>query len=130
MRESSPAKARKANSQGARSCTKSGTSVHHILPLALWARSVWPLKPVANLRALTGRSIRTTKYQLGGRDPSYADVVALLRSEHGFSFLQHLMGDATPAWWRGLSRVRSLASLRKQIAEQQRRLAQLELELD
>ncbi len=130
MRESLRRAPRKANRPGAQSCTRKGTSVHYILPLERWARAVWPQKPVDNLKAITGRSVRTIKYQLRGRPLSRDDIVALLRSEHGFSFLQYLMAGADPLWWKGIVRVRSVATLRRQIAEQQKRLAQLEFEID
>lgn len=131
MRESSAVRAEKANSGSARTCIRKCTPVHQILPFERWAHSVWPVKPASNLRAIMRRSLRTIRYQLSGkRKPDYDDVVALLRSEHGFSFLQHVMGDAHPPWWRGIAKVRSLATMRKQIDEQRRRIEQLELEIE
>jgi hypothetical protein len=92
---------------------------------------LWPVKPANQLRAITGASLRTCKYWLAGRhDPSFADLIALLRSEDGFAVLQHLMADARPAWWRGIVRAKSLSRMRKELEEQRRRIEQLELELD
>lgn len=129
-RESSATLPKKANSGGAKGCTQKGKVLHPILPFERWARSVWPIKPVANLRAVIQRSPRTCKYRLKGLDPDFADVIALLRSEFGFSFLEYLMADAEPAWWRGFRRASGLAAMRKKLAEAQRRIAQLELELE
>jgi hypothetical protein len=130
-RESSAARSKKANPKGARSCPPKGNAVHHMLPFERWARAAWPQDGAKNLGRLIKRSLRTCKYQLAGtRDPSYADVIALLRSEHGFSFLQFMMGDAEPAWWRGIAKARGLASLRKQLADAQRRIAQLEMDFE
>jgi hypothetical protein len=40
------------------------------------------------------------------------------------------MGDAKPKWWRGVQRARSLGTLRKEVAEHNKRIAQLELAID
>ncbi len=84
-----------------------------------------------NYMRLTGKSERAAKYQIAGESqPSYPDIVAILRSEHGFDFLEHVMGDAVPKWWRGVRKARGLGDMRRQLAEQQRRIAQLEMALD
>lgn len=120
-----------SNKSGAQSCTRKCTIVHQILPFERWARSIWPTKPVDVLRSLTRRSLRTCKYWIAGaREPSYADLTALLRSEAGFSLLQHLMGEAKPVWWRGVQKARSLSAMRKELDLQRRRIEQLELNLD
>src|SRR5262245_49883737 len=130
MGESSRGAARAANKRGAQACTPKGTGVHHILPFERWAHSVWPEHHAKQLQRITQRKLRTIKYQLAGRDPSYADIVAVLQSEHGFSFLQFAMADAKPTWWRGIAKARSLSTMRKQLDEQRRRIEQLELSLD
>jgi hypothetical protein len=136
MRESSMAKVRKANLPGAKACTKKGrplhsAAVHKLLPLERWARQVWPIGAPKNLAFLIGRSLRTSKYRLAGAYPlDLDDIVRILRSEHGYSFLQYMMADASPAWWRALGRARGLAAMRKQMAELQRRLAQAEMDFD
>lgn len=105
--------------------------MHHILPFERWAHTAWPLKPSAQLHAITRKSARTIKYWLAGeRAPSYDDLVAILRSEDGFSLLQHLMGEARPKWWRGIAKARSLGAMRRELDAQRRRIEQLELSID
>jgi len=137
MTESSAARARKANLPGAKACTPKGkplhsAPVHKLLPLEQWARQVWPTGGAPkNLARLINRSLRTAKYRLTATYPlDLDDVVRILRSDHGYSFLQFVMGDASPAWWRGLGKARGLAAMRRQMAELQRRLAQAELDFD
>lgn len=92
---------------------------------------MWPYKTPQNVKAVTGRSLRTVKYQLAGAsDLKLSDAVALLRSEHGFSLLAYLMAGAEPFWWRGIIKARNLASTRKALADAQRRLAQMEMDLE
>ena len=80
---------------------------------------------------LTGVSTRTADYRVAGdRKPDYEEIVLVLRSEYGFDFLEHVMGDASPKWWKGVRKARGLGDLRRQLAEQQRRIAQLEMALD
>jgi hypothetical protein len=131
LRESSAQPAKKANLPSAKPCPSKGTPVHHILPFERWARQVWRQDRAKSLSAIIRRSLRTCKYRIKGtRKPDYDDIAALLRSEYGFSFLEHLMGEASPAWWRGIAKAQSLAATRKQLAEAQRRIAQIELEFD
>ena len=80
---------------------------------------------------LTGAKMRTAKHRIAGnRPPDYQELIAILRSEHGFAFLQFIMGGHCPAWWSGVSRAKNLGDMRRQIAQQQRRLAQLEMEIE
>lgn len=126
----SAARQRKSNSQGARACPSKGTDVHQILPFELFLRTIWPHDHAKNYMRLTGAKLRTAKYRLAGRDPDFAEVIAILRSEHGYQFLQHVMGDAHPKWWRGIQHARSLGALRREVAEHNKRIAQLELAID
>lgn len=130
MAESSAALRKSAKGPGARSCTPKCTSVHSILPFELFLRAVWPVDTVKQVGRVTGKSLRAIKYQLAGRDPAYHDIVAIIRSEHGYDFLQHVMGEANPKWWRTVQHARGIGALRKQVAEQSRRIAQLELAID
>lgn len=131
MRAASVARARKSNSPGAKRCTSKCNNLHSILPFELFLRTVWPSDRTKNYMRLTGKSERAAKYQLAGEtQPSYSDIVAILRSEHGFDFLKHVMGEATPKWWKSVRKARGLGDMRRQLADQQRRIAQLEMALD
>lgn len=95
-----------------------------------WARTYWRTKPVENLQHLIGRAPRTCAYYVNGdRDPHYADMVALLRSEAGGSLLEHLMGTARPLWWRDFLKAKNLGTLRRELEEQRKRIAQMEQDL-
>lgn len=131
MRAVESVRAKKSNSPGAKSCTPKCNSLHQLLPFELFLRAVWPTDTAKQFGRVSGKSLRAIKYQLAGEShPSYADIVAIIRSEHGFAFLQHVIGEANPKWWRSVQRARSLGALRKQVAEQSRRIAQLELAID
>lgn len=131
MRTASVARPKKSNSPGAKSCTSKCNTLHHILPFELFLRAVWPSDTAKQASRVTGKSLRAIKYQLAGEShPSYADIVAIIRSEHGFAFLQHVIGEANPRWWRSVQRARSLGALRKEIAEHNKRIAQLELAIE
>jgi hypothetical protein len=131
MSGQSSAAVRKAKQAGARPCTSKCNPLHQILPFELFLRAVWPTDSVKRIARVTGKSDRTIKYQLAGElPPSFTDAVAILRSEHGFEFLQHVMGDTKPKWWRGVQKARGLGDMRRQLAEQQRRIAQLEMAID
>lgn len=95
-----------------------------------WARAFWPIKPVEHLQLLTGRAPRTCKYWAAGeRDPQFPDLVAILHSEAGGSLLEHLMGGARPLWWRDFLKAKNLGTLRRELEEQRKRIAQMEAEL-
>jgi hypothetical protein len=131
MGESSRALARTANKRGSRSCPSKGTNVHLILPFELFLRTIWPHDRAKNYMRLTGARPSTAKHRVSGkRTPDYAEIVVVLRSEHGFAFLRHIMGDAHPKWWRGVQKARGLGEMRRQLLEQQRRIAQLEMAID
>jgi hypothetical protein len=105
--------------------------VHQFLPFELFLRTIWPHDRAKNYMRLTGTGTRTAKYRLSGkRLPDYAEVVAIIRSEHGFEFIQHVIGEANPKWWRSVQRARSLGALRKEVAEHNKRIAQLELAIE
>lgn len=123
--------ARTANKRDAQTCDSTRANVHKILPFELFLREIWPHDRAKNYMRLTGAKSRATQYRLSGeRDPLYQEVVAFLRSEHGFDLLRHVMGDAAPKWWRGVRKARSIGDLRRQQAELHRRLAQVEMALD
>ena len=134
MGAASAGRAKSANSRGVKSGPSKGQKwpekVHRILPFELFLRQIWPQDRTKKYMHLTACAERTAKRRLSGADPDYAEVVAMLRSEHGFEFLEHVMGDASPKWWKGVRKARGLGDMRRQLAEQQRRIAQLEMALD
>lgn len=107
-----------------------GHRVYQILPFELFLRELWPQDRTKNYMRLTGAPQRTAKRRLAGKHPDYSEVVAILRSEYGFQFLKHLMGDARPHWFSGIERAKHLGDLRRQVAQQQRELAQLEMQIE
>jgi hypothetical protein len=105
--------------------------VHHILPFELFLRAIWPHDRAKNYMRITGAKPSTVKHRISGkRTPDYVEIVAILRSDYGYEFLDHVMGDAKPRWWRGVAKARSLSAMRKQLDEQRRRIEQLELTMD
>lgn len=131
MRAVESAARKKSNSPGVRPCTSKSPNVHQFLPFELFLRTIWPHDRAKNYMRLTGTGARTAKYRLSGkRLPDYAEVVAIIRSEHGFEFIQHVMGAAAPKWWKSVRKARGLGDMRRQLADQQRRIAQLEMQLD
>lgn len=100
------APAESAKSVGAKSCTRSGTSVPSIDPVMRKARSCFPVKTAAHLSEITGYSERAVKYWLAGETKIPSDALAaLIRSEHGLQFLSVLMSGASPTWWTWLQRL-------------------------
>jgi hypothetical protein len=131
VRESSAAVVELAKTPGVRTGTPKRQNVHFILPFEQFLRTIWPADRTKNYMRLTGAKMRTAKRRLAGDgSPDYAELVAVLRSEHGFALLQHVMGDHRPQWWSGVSRAKHLGDLRKQVAEQQRKIAQLEMSIE
>lgn len=105
--------------------------MHVILPFELFLRTIWPEDRAKNYMRLTGAKSTTAKHRVSGkRDPDYPEIAFILRSDHGFDLLEHIMGEANPKWWRGVRKARGLGDMRRQLLEQQRRIAQLELSLD
>lgn len=124
------ASVRKAKTPRAQLCPSKGTGVHQILPFELFLQAIWPTDRIKNIQRVTRKSVRAIKYQLAGRPPGYEDIVAILRSDHGFELLEHVMGDHRPPWWRNVRKARGLGDMRRQLADQQRRIAQLEMAMD
>ena len=79
------------------------------------ARAVWPSKTDMALMAKTKRSDRTCRYWLENKYSLGADdLVLLLRTDEGIQFLEAIMGDAKPIWWRDFKRSVKRAELRRQ----------------
>lgn len=91
------------------------------------ARMVWPFKTAAELAARTSAELRTAERWLADERGISTDLVAaLLRSEEGYAFLEAIMGDARPKWWRKYVRVIRLADLRRAQEEQRKEIEALE----
>jgi hypothetical protein len=92
-------------------------------------RALWPIKTAAELSEKAGISRRKAEYILAGdKSLSGADLIALLRSDHGLHVLTALMGTHRPRWWRDLRRASDLADLRRRQEEQRRLIERLERE--
>lgn len=116
MSSSVLAAAGKSNSRGAQTFTRSHTSVHLTDALMRVAQSIWIRKPVANLIAKTGVSERQAKYLLARKRGISAEaLVSLLRSEDGLQFLEAMMGEARPYWWKAFKRKQRRAALRDEM---------------
>ena len=108
-----------------------GNDVRHVLPFELFLREIWPQDRTKNYMRITGTKVSTAKHRVSGKfPPDYAEIAAILRSEHGFQLLKHIMGDARPQWFSGVERARNIGAMRRQLAEQQRKLAQFEMEIE
>ena len=118
-------------SRPAKCCPPKGNKLRQLLPFELFLRELWPEDRTKNYMRLTGAKVRTAKHRIEGKHPpDYAEIAAILRSEHGFKFLQHIMGDARPSWFASVSKAKDIGALRRQLAEQQRRLTQMEMGLE
>ncbi len=94
----------------------SRTKVRTIHPAMQIFRGLFPQKGAApfELAVRTRASASFCEKVLDGRQqPGAPMLVALLRSDVGREILIALMGDATPAWWRGFRRHLELAQLVK-----------------
>ncbi|MCK1541421.1 hypothetical protein IVB12_05370 [Bradyrhizobium sp. 179] len=70
---------------------------------------------------------RVAKHRLAGsRDYTVEELQALLRSEEGIDFLIAIMGDAQPLWWRWMTKVMTLAAVRRRQAEDAQEILKLE----
>lgn len=122
-----------SNKRQSRSCPPKGTSVHVILPFELFLRAIWPSDQHRRKKymRLTGAKESTAKHRVSGkRNPSYEEIVAILRGDFGGDWIEHAMGDANPTWYRTMRRARNIGALRRQVAEQNKRLQQLELDVE
>lgn len=120
-----------AKSASVKSDPSKGHKIRKLLPFELFLREIWPEDRIKNYMRLTGAGFETAKRRTAGKHPpDYAEIAAILRSEHGFKFLQHIMGDARPSWFASVSKAKDIGALRRQLAEQQRRLTQMEMGLE
>ena len=112
-------------------CPPKGTNVHVFLPFELFLRQIWHQDRTKNYMRLTGAKSSTAKHRVSGRrDPDYAEIIAIVRSDFGLDWLRHAMGDANPKWWRNVRKAQGIGQMRRELAEHGRRLAQIEMEID
>jgi hypothetical protein len=102
-----------------------------MLRLISTVKKLWPRKTVPELRTRTGYSERMCKYLLRRRYALSGDALAdLLRSDDGLAFLEAVMGDARPAWWKDFKRHVRLAETNRRLNEMRRELDRLNSEDD
>jgi len=71
------------------------------------------------------------QYWLAERYELSADhLAALLRSDDGLKFLEAIMGDARPIWWRRFRHQIRLATARADLVRVQRELEELQTATD
>ena len=93
------------------------------------SRQIWPFKTDAELASRIGLSDRACRLILAERAKlSIEALSALLKTDDGYEFLEVLMGDAKPVWWRRFKRQVALAEVRRLQDAAQRRLEALERE--
>jgi hypothetical protein len=91
------------------------------------ARDLWPKKTAAELAARTQVSQRTAERWLALRTGmSDENIQALVQCDEGLAFLEAIMGDATPEYWRDFKRSARRSNLRRDI----RALQKIKEELD
>lgn len=74
-----------------------------------------------------GLQERTAKHRLAvTRVYTIGELQTLLRSEDGLDFLVAVMGDAQPSWWRWITKVMTLAAVRRRQAEDAQEILKLE----
>lgn len=108
----------------------SGLTLHQAVTAVLQFKE--PRKTWAFLASLVSRpndemSESVAKHRISGRrDYSAEDLQRLLRSEEGIDFLVAIMGDSKPAWWRWITKVMTLAAVRRRQAEDAQEILKLE----
>lgn len=91
----------------------------------------FPLKTWAHLGAMLGLQERAAKYRVSNaRAYTVEELQTLLHSEHGLDFLVAVMGDAQPAWWRWITKIMTLAAVRRRQHEDAQQILKLETAAD
>jgi hypothetical protein len=118
------------NPERAKNCPSGRNNLHHILPFERFLREIWPADRTKNYMRLTGAKQSTAKQRVRGKfAPDYAEIAAIIRSEHGYEFIKHILGDVRPEWFTAIERAKNIGETRKLHAQLQRRLAQLEMDV-
>jgi hypothetical protein len=93
------------------------------------AQALWPRKTAAELALRSGASVRTCERWIGERCGLSAEALAeLLRSEDGLKFLEAVMGDARPKWWRMFRRQIERGQIRRDLDHLRKRQDALDSE--
>lgn len=123
MTTASVASAALSNSRGGETCTESAVTC----TISDIFRSKYPSKTWGFISNLLGLSERAAKHRLATSRPyTVAELQIILQSEDGFDFLNALMEDAQPKWWWWAKRVMATAERRRQAAEIDQEILQLE----
>jgi hypothetical protein len=118
-----PTTANSANLRGAVLCTDNAVSC----TISELFRSKYPVKTWSFVAEMFGLQERTAKHRLAGsRVYTVGELQALLHSEDGLDFLVAVMGDAKPTWWRWITKVMTLAAVRRRQAEDAQEILKLE----
>ncbi|MDB5594893.1 MAG: hypothetical protein JWM36_1854 [Hyphomicrobiales bacterium] len=116
-----------ANQGGAISCTASAVSC----TISSVIRSLIPNKTWVFISDSFDLQERAAKHRLAGTRPyTVEELQILLQSEDGIDFLVAIMGDAQPTWWRWMTKVMTLAAVRRRQAEDQQEILKLETSND
>jgi hypothetical protein len=120
-------KDRKSNAEAESPCSASGKGLQPIFDMPLILKRIFPVKTACKFAETAQISERMARYHLARRyEISTPTLATLLRSEHGLTILEEIMGDAQPKWWRGFRRQKSLSVLRAQQAANEKLLRALE----
>lgn len=130
MQSASAATPNFANLRGGNSCTANRetctiSAVNFAINEVL--KSKFPHKTWAHLAAMLGLQERAAKYRVSNsRAYTVDELQTLLHSEDGLDFLMAVMGEAQPAWWRWITKVMTLAAVRRRQAEDAQEILKLE----
>lgn len=100
MAEPSQMEARMPNAQSSDDFSKNEAGFVLFEKIVNIIKAAWPRKTAAHVSYVTGVSERAVQFWLAGETRMKVEhVVALLKTDEGYSILQAIMGDAKPAWW-------------------------------
>lgn len=92
-------------------------------------RRIWPDKTAANIAARTGVSERCAAFWLAGKyQMPLAAAHRLIRSEHGFLFLEALMAGSKQTWWRATVVAHRAGAVRRTVKRARNELSDLHQE--
>lgn len=112
-----------SNFGGAETCIDNATSC----TISDLIRAKYPVKTWSFVAGMFGLQERTAKHRLAvTRVYTVGELRTLLRSEDGLDFLIAVMGDAQPTWWRWITKVMTLASVRRRQHEDAQEILKLE----
>lgn len=113
-------------------CDKSSNNIRAIDAISFVAKQVFETKRAAHLAARSGAKTRMAEYWLAKKFDISGDALAnLLCSDIGFEILEQLIHRAKrkPDWWKAFKHAKETGEVRRQVAEANKRLAQLEMQV-